>query len=351
MNSELYNFICVAKINESIHMATFIILRDKDESYIQLQETFINVCSYIGSFLSVSETCLWIDTLTDVFNFINDTEIAIPKVYSLITKLCIICDINAKNPVIITGTLSVKTVRQKVIGIFENDQFTLSNAGITKIRDLLPPADCETYNLVSQIITGYIYNTREEIIDKLAMDLDEIRKHTNRLRDSIDYIIRKKFVFENKLYPNDCDCIWFLWSIMIILFENPDMRLLFNLFKFEYNKKNRGKRLGLLHGSFLIAIYNMKKDISRKWNKNELIMISKIEEVAMSMYADIKQDILSQNKSFVENKACDSTISSRNGLEYLSNFRPILCENKEPEYHDKVDEIKKVVRYKHRSLS
>lgn len=351
MNNELYNFICNAKINESIHMATFIILRDKDQSYIQLQETFINVCSYIGSFLSVSETCLWIDTLTDVFNFINDTEIAIPKIYSLITKLCIICDINTKNPVITTGTLSLKTVRQKVIGIFENDQFTLSNAGITKIRDLLPPADCETYNLVSQIIRGYIYNTREEIIDKLAINPDEVRKHTNRLRDSMDYIVRKKFVFENKICPNDSDCIWLLWSIMMVLFETPDMSLLFNIFKFEYNKKNRGKRLGLLHGSFLIAVYNMKKDISRKWNKNELIVISKIEEVAMSMYADIKQDILSQNESFIENKTNDDMASSRSGLEYLSNYRPILCENEEPKCRDKTDEIKKVVRYKHRSLN
>ena len=50
-------------------------------------------------------------------------------------------------------------------------------------------------------------------------------------------------------------------------------------------------RLGLLWGASITLIYNIKKDIARVWNKDEAILIRKINDISMDMYKYIKKDI------------------------------------------------------------
>lgn len=321
MNNELYEFICMAKINESIHTTTYIILEHQHTSYEQLQETFINVCSFIGTFISIKETCLWIDVLVDTYDFINDKDINIKKIYILITKLCIICDLNLKNDYPKTKNIPFKTLRTKIIDIFENVEMKLTDVGIEKIRDILPSPDNDYYSLSQQIILGYL-NYTKNIIEKMNTEHNDIIKYVNKLRDSVDYITRKKITFENKIKPDDTDNIWFIWSIYLTLFDSSEIQLLFSIFNFEYTKKTKNNRIGLLYGGFLIIIYNMNKNLSRLWDTNEMIILKKIEDIGMELYIDIKNKKCNEYSKNI--KYTPTTNNIEHGLDYLSNYRPIL---------------------------
>lgn len=313
MNDKLYELICSAKINESLYESTNIIIQN---SYEELYYTFINVCSYIGSFLSINDTFLWLDTLSDLNDFIKDDNIVITKVYILITKLCIICDINIQRPNVVTGNTNIKTLRTKIIDLFEVPDFKISEDGISKYIEIMPSPSSETYPLITQIITGYIYNIKK--IQNMEIESLEINTITNKLRNSVDYIVRKKYLLENKIYPNDNDCIWFLWSLMLYIFDSQELKLLYDIFTYQYSKKHRTNRIGLLHGAFLLIVYNLKADISRKWNQREETIIKKIHDIGLQLFRDLKREIVTEYE--------EKPIEKRNndGLDYIVNFVPTI---------------------------
>jgi hypothetical protein len=124
MNShsiELYESICNAKIKESIYLVTKLILKDKDtdKSVAIVINTFIAVCSYIGSFISIYDIQLFVNVCYDIKDFIDNDKILIKDVYIIICKLSIICDIYVKHPITKTGTTNVKLLRPKIIDMFE----------------------------------------------------------------------------------------------------------------------------------------------------------------------------------------------------------------------------------------
>ena len=148
-NTELYNNIYKGKIQESIYQVTTLILDNKNERNIELIEnTFIAICSYIGTFISLYDIRLWIDAVEEVNLFINDDKIIIKNIYILITKLCIVCDIYIKNPISKSGILSVTKLREKIIDLFyTSDKNKLQYIYINQFENVLPPINSESYDL------------------------------------------------------------------------------------------------------------------------------------------------------------------------------------------------------------
>lgn len=321
-NSKLYESICKANINESIYIATEMILMDQERSYMILQNTLISVCSYIGSFVSLYEIRLWIDILSSVSELIEDDKIVIKDIYILITKMCVLCDIYIKNPKIKTGTLCIKQLREKMIDLFTVDNFKLTSSGTSKFDGILPPAESQTYNLALQIITGYVY-TLNTIDKKSVDDTDVLSDIANKFRHSIDYIIRKRYTFETKFYESDSDAIWFIWGIVSLLFDDPIMDMIYQLFNFQYTKTVKKNRVGLLWGIGLVMVYLKKKDISRNWDKNEINIIMKIDEINLILYKDIKKELMSKNEYMRPPKE-----NSPSGLEFIQKFRPTINETR-----------------------
>lgn len=232
--------------------------------------------------------------------------------------MCIMCDIYIKNPKIKTGTLCIKQLREKMIDLFTVDDFKLTSSGTSKFDGVLPPADSQSYNLALQIITGYVYSLN--VIDKKSIDeADFLFDMANKFRHSIDYIIRKKYTFETKFYESDNDAIWFIWGIISLLFDDPIMDMIFQLFNFQYTKTMKKHRVGLLWGVALVMVYLKKKDIARNWDKNEISVIMKIDEISLMLYKDIKKELMSKNESIQPPK---EPVPS--GLEYIQKFRPTI---------------------------
>lgn len=322
-NNELYNSICNAKIKDSIFLASRLILSDINDTkhFDSFIQTCVAVCGYIGSFVSVYEVKLWINTMQNLQAIMDDEKIVMKDIYVLITKLCILCDIYVKNPVTKTGAMNIKLLREKIIHMFSVSDFKLSDAGTSRFEGVLPPADSPSYSLAMQVITGYVYVMKQ--IEKMSADsdADKISDIANNIRRSFDYIIRKKYIFETKFYESDNDAVWFLWGIICLLYDDAELNAIFRLFSYDYNKKNKNARVGLIWGAGVVMAYVLKKDIGRNWNKKELQVIMKIEEVSLQLYKDIKRELIETEEVDVE---CVKRSSGLNGLEYICNARHLI---------------------------
>jgi len=320
--TELFDNICKANVQQSIYISTQIMLNNQDIGFGILQNVFISVCSHIGSFISLYDIRLWLDIVDSILVFIEEDKVIIKDIYILITKLCILCDTYIKNPITKTGTLSIKMVREKVIDMFTIEDFALSESGISNFEGVFPPTDSPSYNLAIQIVTGYAYLTKQLNDKSVNSDANFIFDLSNKVRHSIDYIVRKKYTFETKFYKSDNDAVWFLWGVISLLFNDKEMDRIYQLFNFEYKKSYKSKRIGLLWGAGITMIYLKKKDIARTWNKNEKDVLSQIEKISMTLYKDIrkslKEDIEQQN---------ESEHHYQSGIEYIRHYRPIEHDN------------------------
>lgn len=337
---ELFTAICQAKIKDSLFIASKILLKDPDKNLDTLQNTFIAVCSYIGSFISVYNIRLWLNVVENVVEFIENDKIMIKDMYVLVCKMCLLCDIYIKNPSVKTGTISLKILREKIIDIFDADKFKLSTNGMSKFEGIIPPPDSPSYALAQQIITGYVHIFK--VLGEMSPDnKDKISDTANKIRNSFDYIIRKKYTFETKFYESDSDAVWFLWGIISLLFNNAELDILYQLFCFGYNKKNRNNRIGMLWGSSITMVYLTKKDVARNWNQDEIKAIKKIEDVALTLYNDIRKELIQTGDVPVMTKN-----RMVNGIDYIFEYKPnidtsipaIVKENKQ------VDDEKKYIK-------
>lgn len=316
-NTEFYDTILNAKIQQSIVIGTRILLQNPETNFCILQNTFISILSYIGSYISLYDIKLWLNAIEDVNEFIEDEKVDIKKIYIIITKLCILCDIYMKSPVVKTGTMGVKILREKIIDMFTNDKFKLTEVGISRFEGIMPPSDSPSYGLALQIITGCVYNLNQ--IENMSSDDNKLADVAIKLRNAFDYIIRKKYVFETKFYETDSDAIWFIWGLISLLFHEQEIEQIYKIFNFEYSKKLKTSRIGLLWGSAIAMIYIKKKNISRNWNDKEVLILAKINEVGMNLYKDIKRQLIESNEIVDNNIQARST---HDGMDFLSNFRP-----------------------------
>lgn len=346
---ELYSSIINAKIKESIYLCTKIILKDPDDpdkSFELLINTLVSTCSYIGSFISIYDVRLWIDVCEELIALIENSKIIMKNVYITVTKLCILCDIYVKTPVAKTGVMNIKLLRPKVIDMFEGIQFKLTDTGMSRFEGILPPPDSPTYTLALQIITGYVFVMKE--IDKLAStDFDKISDVANKIRKSIDYIVRKKYEFETKFYHSDCDTVWFIWGLISLLFQDHELDILYQLFNIGYNsKKTKQFRIGLLWGAGIVMVYTKKKDIARGWSDKEIRVLKKIDEISMQLYRDIKKDLIEHGLIQPETQKAKKSID---GLEYIYSTRYQVAEKKDEWTvggDTESDNVVKMIKYK-----
>jgi len=348
LNLELYDNICKADIQNSIFVATKILLTEKndnDHNFLILQNTLISVCSYIGSFISLFDIRLWLDTVASIINLIEEQQVDIKNIYVLITKLCIMCQNYNKNPITKTGILSVKLVRDKIIDMFDSNA-KLSDAGSTKFLSILPPHDSPSYNISIQIITGYTNIIKQIELLSTENHADALSDIANKIRLSFDYIIRKKYTFETSFYETDNDAVWFLWGIISVMYQTNEMDMIYRLFSFEYKKTIKKYRIGLLWGSALTMIFTEKRDVARNWNKEEVKIITKIYEVAMELFKDIKSNI-QETKGEEIYETNDNSANSYYGVDYLATYRPIvdIHQNNYDEYPTSTDNNIKKIKY------
>lgn len=321
IDKELYTYICHAKIKDSICLASKILLKDTGKNFDILQDTFIAVVSYIGTFINLINIKLWLNCIENLVDVIDNDKIVIKDIYVVIAKLCLLCDIYIKNPTIKTGAISVKILREKIIDMFSDDSFKLTMNGMSKFEGIIPPTDSPSYNLAQQIITGYVHSLKK--VNELSSDdKDKISDIAAKMKNSFDYIIRKKYTFETKFYESDNDAVWFLWGIVSLLFNDTELDLLYQLFCFDYNKKNKNHRVGILCGTSLVMVYLTKKDVARNWNQSEVRAIQKIEEVSLILYNDIRKELKETGQIEVT-----ETKTGMNGIDYIATYKP--CESNE----------------------
>jgi hypothetical protein len=297
-----------------------------DESFDVLELIYIDVCSYIGTFVYITDIGKLADIYEDIANMIDTDKIVIKNIYIIITKLCILCDIYNKHPVAKCGNMSIALLKNKIAHILNANDMKLSQNGIMRFDGILPPHNHENYNTALGIIAIIIKTIKTT--DDLSGDGDDIDKLvgiSNNLRLVIDYILRKKIKIETKFYSTDDDISWFIWGVYSILYKDKVFENAFKLYNHEYKKKYKIKRQGLLYSLGLLCIYIHKQDISKGWTSKERNVIDKIDEISIKLYNEIRRDIISKYPELSEktNKHTrEEKIRENDGLNFMLNYVP-----------------------------
>ena len=320
MDNELFTSICNGDIQNSIMISTKIIFLH--ESIDMLENVYINICAYIGSFISLYDISKLTDIYSSLKNIIENEKLIIKDIYIIISKMCILCDIYNKHPNARCGNMSIKVLKDKISILFNSNELKLSHNGVMRFDGILPPCDHENYNLaikIVAIIIKTIKSTDDISVDEGNMLVDI----SNKLRHIIDYILRTKFKFETKFYSSDNDNAWFLWGVFCVLYKNKIFDDAFWLYNYEYKKKYRSKRVGILWSLPIISIYIHKSDISKGWSSKENNVIAKIEEISINLYNELRRKIIKDNPDKFEKKNKDE-VDKYDGLKYILNFVPVV---------------------------
>lgn len=323
-NKELFDFISKGNIQKSLY-ATCIFLIENSKIEI-LEETLISICSYIGSFITIKEISKLNDIILSTRELIENENINVEKYLILITKMCILCNIYNINPVCKTGVIPIGKLREKIIDVFSED-IKLSSNGISKFELIIPPQDSDAYLLSIKIITSFIKILK--LLDNISSDnTDGIELISIKFKNCFDYIIRKKYVIETKLNPNEYDPIYFLWGFIEILFQQEDfIHSYYWLFSNNYKKTLKNQRIGLIFGCCISIVYSYKKNISKNWNQNELNVIYKTKEIAIDLIKEVRNE-LKEKKLLVEPEKEikeNSKTNNKNkidGINYLNSYIP-----------------------------
>jgi hypothetical protein len=221
--------------------------------------------------------------------------------------------------------MSIKVLKDKIAAQFNNNDLKLSHNGVMRFDGILPPHDHENYWLAIKIVS-IIIKTIKSTDDISVDDGDTLVDISNKLRHIIDYILRTKHKFETKFYSSDNDNAWFLWGVFSVLYKNEIFNDAFWLYNYEYKKKYRAKRVGILWSLPIISIYTHKCDISKGWNSKESLVIAKIEDLSVNLYNELKRKIYKENPDKFETKTKDDARSADkyDGLKYILSYVPVI---------------------------
>jgi hypothetical protein len=327
INNELFELITKGDIQKSLYSACKILLIN-DIPIETFEYTLIYTCSYIGSFINIYNAKKYIDIISDVKDIIEDDNIVIKKILLVITKMCILCEIYNKQPVVKAGNTSLPVLKKKISDVF-NINSKLSSGGILKFDGVLPPHDSETYNVAIAIISGIIQLIKTS--DDVSIDNgDKLQRISDKLRNSFDYICKKKYLFETKFYSTDNDAIWFLWGIISILYDEEYIKNAYILFSYNWKKTYKQYRIGILWSVAILIIYSHKRNISKFWDHNETAILNKIDDLAMTLFNEVKTDLSSNfidNISDNKNKKGleEASVQEFDGLDYISSYVPYVA--------------------------
>jgi len=325
MDNELFTSISNGDIKNSILITTKIIFLHN--SFELLENVYIDVCAYIGSFISLYDISKLIDIYANTKKIIETEKIVIKDIYVLITKMCILCDIYNKHPIAKCGSISLKALKDKIAPFFHSEDMKLSSNGIMRFDGILPPHDNENYQVALRIIAIIIKTIKST--DNISVDHGDTLSHTaNNLRHVLDYILRTKYKFETKFYTTDNDNAWFLWGVFSILYKEEYMNDAFWLYNYEFKKKHKPKRIGIIWSLAMISIYIHKRDISRGWNEKETSVIKKIEEIGIKLYNEIRHKLIEEYpEEALQAKQMHGQKVSENkndGLDFILHFIPVM---------------------------
>ena len=108
-----------------------------------------------------------------------------------------------------------------------------------------------------------------------------------------------------------------------VLYNNKIFDDAFWLYNYEYKKKYRSKRIGILWSLPIISIYTHKSDISKGWNSKEQAVIVKIEEISINLYNELRRKIIKENPDKFEKKNKEE-VDKYDGLKYILNYVPAI---------------------------
>lgn len=319
-NKELYEFICNGNIEKSLY-TTCIFLIENSEIEI-LEETLIQICSYIGSIISIYEIAKLNDIIISTKEFIENENIDVNFCLILITKMCILCHIYKSNPVSKTGIIPIGKLRERIIDVFNEDTMKLSVNGIMKFDLIIPPKDSEAYFLVLKILSSFVRLIK--MIDDISTEkIDKIELISVKLRNCFDYIIRKKYTIETRIYPNEYDSIFFLWGfIKILYFHEEFIQGYYFLFHNNYKKSFKTQRIGLIYGCAIALVYCQKRHISQLWNQQELNVIYKTNEIAPELMKEVKKEIKKTSPISNSTSSIKPEENRKIGLDYMDTYIP-----------------------------
>lgn len=320
-NKELVDFVCKGNIEKSLY-ATSIFLIENSKIEI-LEETLIFICSYIGTFINIRDIIKLNDIILSTKSLIENDNINVADYLILITKMCILCNVYNINPVSKTGVIPLNKLREKIIDVFSEDN-KLSSNGIMKFEMIIPPTDSDAYLLTIKIITSFIRIIK--IIDEIPSEnANAIELIAIKFKNCFDYIIRKKYIIQTKLNPNEHDPIYFLWGFIEILFKHEDfIHAYYWLFCNNYKKSLKSHRIGLIYACAIAIIFSYKRNISNGWNQNELNVIYKTKEISLELLQQVKKEI-KQKDIYIENPEENKQSKEKktlDGITYINNFIP-----------------------------
>jgi len=325
-NKKLFDYICNGNIEKSLY-ATCIFLIENSKIEI-LEETLIYVCSYIGFFINIHEIVKLNDIILSTRSIIENDKINVSEYLILITKMCILSNIYNINPISKTGIIPINKLRERIIDVFSED-IKLSSNGIMKFEMIIPPKDSEAYLLSLKIITSFIRIIK--IIEDISGDnIDTIEFISIKFKNCFDYIIRKKYIIQTKLNPNEYDPIYFLWGFIEILYQHEDfIHSYYWLFSNNYKKSLKSHRIGLIYACSISIIYSYKRHIAKSWNQNELNVIYKTKEIAFDLMKQVKKELKSKNLliEHEEDKKINKEKEKLDGITYINNYIPTFQGN------------------------
>lgn len=318
MNNDLFTLVTSGDIQKSIMIISrSLILKQNVE---ELDYIYIELCSYIGSFISLYDVSKYIDILSLCKKIIENDQIIIKDVYLLITKMCMLCEIYNRHPTTKCGTMCIKTLKQKISNELENIDMKLSANGIIRFDGVLPPPDNENYNVALSIIAIIIrvIKSTDDISLEYSTFLNDIGI---KLKNILDYILRSKYKFETKFYSNDNDNTWFLWGIFSILYNEQFLSDAYWLYNYNFKKKYRSKRLGLIWALGVCSIYVHKKNISTGWSDNENTIIEKMNDISLKLYNEILIQLKKENPDSFETREKKKI---NEGIDFIESYIPVV---------------------------
>jgi hypothetical protein len=166
-----------------------------------LENVFINICAYIGSFISLYDISKLTDIYSSLKNIIENEKLVIKDIYVIISKMCILCDIYNKHPNAKCGNMSIKVLKDKISVQFNNYDLKLSHNGIMRFDGILPPHDHENYGLAIKIISIIIKTIKST--DDISVD-DET-KEDEVLNESLSINLDFSEYIKNYINANNYD--------------------------------------------------------------------------------------------------------------------------------------------------
>jgi hypothetical protein len=282
----LRNYIKEGDINNSLKELCTILNDNKEID--KLEDDFVFIIDYIGKHMNAIHASKFYDIIETTYNFITNETILIDATLVLCCKMCSIC-----KQLYDTPSIHIKTLRKLII---TDLQHTLHNQYVRSLENILPTTTSASFPVACNISMCIInYQTTAE---KIPIESKELSELTNRLRLCIEYITRKNVYIETSLSKNG-DCIWFLWTLILHLSQNPIIQKLYNIFTFKWTAKCKNKRIGILWSSIFFIKFN-KNEWTEKENqtfqqiKN---MSSQLMEQSKSNHNNILHDFIPTYKS------------------------------------------------------